>query len=59
MSYYIRVLSPSDRRIPCAELRAALHEEHPAATLSLQEGSETHWEELLLCHPDGAEIAVA
>src|ERR1700730_7286144 len=58
MGYYVRILSPSYRRIPYGELRAALGAEHPAATLSLEQGSEIHWEQLLLSHRDGPEIAI-
>ena len=58
MGYYIRVLSPSDRQIPYGELRDAVNAEYPAATLSVEQGSETEWEQLLLRHQNGAPIAL-
>jgi hypothetical protein len=58
MGYYIRVLSPSDLRIPFADLRDALEAEHPSATLSLEGGTDQRWDQLLLCHRGGPEIAV-
>ena len=58
MGYYIRILSPSDRHVPYGELLAALKAEHPAAELTLEQGSDTEWRQLLLRHEDGCEIAV-
>ena len=58
MGYRIRVLSPSDEVVPHSALKADLVAEHPRATLSIEDGSDAQWEQLILRHPDGAEIAV-
>ena len=57
MGYYIRILSPSNRRIPCAELCIALAADFPRAVLTLEAGSDAEWEQLVLCHAGGSEIA--
>jgi hypothetical protein len=58
MGYYIRVLATSDKHIPYDKLRASVTAKHPAATLSLETGSKTAWEQLLLQHPDSTPIAL-
>lgn len=57
MGYYIRVLSPSDAAVPHSVLNAELAAEHPNATLTVEDGSEGQWTQLVLRHPDGSEIA--
>ena len=58
MGYYIRVLSPSAEVVPHSVLNADLAAEHPNAALTIEDGSEPQWEQLVLRHPDGSEIAV-
>lgn len=58
VGYYIRVLSPSDDVVPYSALTMDLSTEHPKAALSIETGSDTEWNQLLLSHQDGSEIAV-
>lgn len=58
MSYYIRILSPSEHRVPFAELAAALTKTAPAATLECTSGTQGNWDELTLTHQNGTEITV-
>ena len=58
MGYYVRVLSPSDEVVPHSVLSADLAAEYPKAKLSVEVGSDTQWEQLLLRHPDDSKIAV-
>jgi hypothetical protein len=58
MGYCIRVLSPLDERVAFDALRSKLSSEYREASLSVEEGTEAEWEQLLLRHPDGSEIAV-
>ncbi|MEO5690440.1 MAG: hypothetical protein ABIR54_24030 [Burkholderiaceae bacterium] len=53
MPYYIRVLTPSAEIVPAGALAAELK----TANLSVEAGSDTQWEELLLSHRDGRAIA--
>lgn len=55
MGYYVRVLSTSAEPVPFADLKAALGE--LKATLATDEGEENEWEQWLLAHADGLEIA--
>lgn len=58
MGYYVRVLTPSEQHIRFRELRDAVAAESPKAMLAVDEGSDDHWRQLLLAHPDGTEIAI-
>jgi hypothetical protein len=58
MSYYVRVLSLSDGTPPVARLQTALSKNKLAAKLSIDDGTNEDWTQLLLCHEDGSEIAV-
>jgi hypothetical protein len=58
VGYYIRILSPTDQCVPFAELQASLASDAPAATLGVESGSETDWDQVVLSHPDGTEIAI-
>ena len=53
MPYYVRVLTPSGEVVPAGALAAELE----AANLSVEAGSDAAWDELLLFHRDGREIA--
>jgi hypothetical protein len=55
MGYYIRVLSTSSECVPLAKLKKALYTFQ--ATLSVEVGEEVAWEQLILSHADGREIA--
>ncbi len=58
MGYYIRILSPSECVPSVARLEAALAGDKLAATLTIDEGTEEDWTQILLSHDDGSEIAV-
>ncbi len=58
MGYYIRVLSPSADVAPYPALARDLSAEHPKAALSIEAGSDTEWNQLLLSREYGSEIAV-
>ena len=58
MAYYIRVLSPSTDVVPYSDLRRELTAEHHNAALSIDGGSDAEWDQLLLSHLGGSEIAV-
>lgn len=58
VGYYIRVLSPADGVVPYSDLKRDLAAEHREAALSVEVGSDAEWDELLLSHSDGSEIAV-
>jgi hypothetical protein len=53
MPYYVRVLSPSESTVPATELAAVLQ----SACLTVEEGSDAQWGQLLLAHSDRREIA--
>jgi hypothetical protein len=57
MGHYVRVLSTSAECIPLSILEGALHEEGREATLTLEAGTSDDWQQLLLKHSDGREIA--
>lgn len=57
MSYYVRVLSTSSDCIPLPVLQSTLAEDNLQATLSADEGTSNDWEQLILSHDDGREIA--
>jgi hypothetical protein len=54
MSYYIRVLSPSDEQVSVNALRRNLGD----FSLQIENGTEASWDQLLLSHTSGREIAV-
>lgn len=54
MPYYIRVLSPSEEIIAASELARSVKD----SSLTVAAGTDAQWEELLLAHPNGHEIAV-
>lgn len=58
MSYYVRVLSTSADCIQLEELQTALKDSSVKATLSVDGGEPDDWEQILLSHVDGTEIAV-
>ncbi|WP_395752199.1 hypothetical protein [Prosthecobacter sp.] len=57
MGYYIRVLSTSSACVPLAELASAIEENNLQARLTLAVGTNNDWEQLILSHDDGREIA--
>ena len=57
MGYYLRVLTKNDARVPATRMRERLAREKIDAFLEVTDGSDEAWEELLLRHPDGKEIA--
>ncbi|SFH17008.1 hypothetical protein SAMN03159447_07030 [Variovorax sp. NFACC27] len=54
MPYYIRVLAVSDRIISASELAHSLK----TSTLTVEAGTDEQWDQLLLAHENGQEIAV-
>lgn len=54
MGYYVRVLSPTQSIIPASDLSTVLQ----SGTLTVEAGTAEEWEQLLLVHRDGREIAV-
>lgn len=54
MGYYLRVLTPSEKIIPASEIAAAVG----SASLTLEAGIDRDWDQLLLAHRDGREIAL-
>lgn len=56
MGYYVRVLSTSADCVSLSELQATIKKEKLRATLSADAGSDD-WEQLILSHDDGREIA--
>lgn len=57
MGYYTRVLTTEEKCIPVSEIRKALTKANLAARVEVEEGSEGDWEQIVLMHPDGTEIA--
>jgi len=57
MGYYVRVFSTSAKCIPLPSLQQALRNDNYKAELTLDAGTEGEWEQLLLRHSDGSEIA--
>jgi len=58
MGYYIRVLGTKSDHPDFDYLRNALAESSSTAVLKLETGTETNWEQLVLTHPNGPEIAI-
>jgi hypothetical protein len=57
MGYYLRVLSTSAEPIPLSVLKGELQKHKLRATLSLEVGTHDNWEQIILGHVDGPEIA--
>lgn len=57
MGYYTRVLTTGENCIPVSEIRNALAKEHLSARIEVEDGDETVWEQIVLMHADGTEIA--
>jgi hypothetical protein len=58
MGYYIRILSPSDLCVAFSELQASLVQLEPRASLAIESGTDTEWDQLILSHQDGTAIAL-
>ena len=54
MPYYLRVLTPSEAIVPAATLAGQV----VPARLSVTVGSDEAWDELMIAHADGREIAL-
>ena len=57
MGYYVRVLSTSADCVPLLALQSALEAEELRATLKVEEGIPDDWNQIVLSHTDGQEIA--
>src|ERR1700740_387488 len=57
MGYYIRVLSTSSACIPFSTMQSALEKAEFRASLTLEDGTAENWNQILLSHTDGEEIA--
>ncbi len=57
MGYYTRVLTAKEDCIPVNELKSALAKGRHKATIEVEAGDEVEWEQIVLRHPDGLEIA--
>jgi hypothetical protein len=57
MGYYVRVLSTSDECVPISTIRRALSKAKQDALLETEVGSETDWDQIVLKHENGPEIA--
>jgi hypothetical protein len=58
MGYYTRVLSKDEEFPPFTELAENIRMEHPEYRLTIEEGNEEEWENLLLSGIDEVEVAV-
>lgn len=58
MGYYVRVLSTSPECVPFEELQSALIDNSLKGEIRCEEEDDTGWNQLLLIHNDGREIAV-
>ncbi|WP_367873296.1 hypothetical protein [Luteolibacter sp. Populi] len=57
MGHYIRVLSTAADCIPLEALQGAIKDSNLLATLAVEAGDSRAWEQLVLSHSDGREIA--
>jgi hypothetical protein len=57
MGYYVRVLSTSDGCVPLSQLRSALDENQLSGVLTVEEGSDDDWTQIILSHASGRAIA--
>jgi hypothetical protein len=58
MGYYIRVLTRSKKIIPLSQLQKDLKKEGQDFSLTLERGTPKAWDQLLLSHSKGPEVAV-
>src|SRR3954466_6219644 len=58
MGYRIRVLGTRSEQPDLNSLCESLRKVESAAVLKLETGTEGNWEQLILSHPDGPEIAL-
>ncbi len=58
MGYYTRVLSKDEEFPSFAELAQKIRADHPEFRLTIEEGNEEEWENLLLSGIDEVEVAV-
>lgn len=58
MGYYTRVLSRNPLCVPFSELEAHLISHAIPATLTIETGGANDWQELVLAHAGGGEIAI-
>ena len=54
MGYYVRVLSPTVSRVQISDLSSVLQ----GGLLKVENGTAEEWEQLVLSHEDGREIAL-
>lgn len=57
MGYYTRVLTTQEKCVPIDDLRRALQTADFEAVLDLEDGESEDWQQLVLKHSDGLEIA--
>ncbi len=57
MAHYVRILSTSAEPVTLEYLRASLRKQHASAVLTLEAGTADQWEQIILTHGDGTEIA--
>lgn len=57
MGHYVRVLTTSPERIPLSQLLDSLHEYKDRAEIAVEGGTPDEWEQLILRHNNGDEIA--
>jgi hypothetical protein len=57
MGYYTRVLTTSKQCVPLTAIRHALRKDGLTAQAEIQSGDADDWEQIILRHPDGLEIA--
>ncbi len=56
MGHYIRILSPSEMRVPLTRLMEALEDLGAPVAIS-GDSAETTWRQIVLAHPEGRDIA--
>ncbi|HNB28030.1 MAG TPA: hypothetical protein PLR41_13780 [Alphaproteobacteria bacterium] len=56
MGHYIRILSPSEMRVPLTRLMDALEDLGAPVAIS-GDSAETTWRQIVLAHPEGRDIA--
>lgn len=57
MGYYVRVLSTSAGCVPLSQLRSALDKSRLSGVLSVEQGSDEDWTQIILSHANGRTIA--
>lgn len=58
MGYYIRVLAEEDGSVSASEVREKLKSERLAVEVEVVDGSEQEWDQLVLRHKNGPDIAL-